>query len=66
MNWHGDETLQINDEADVVGLFRVRVPGARVQDGKRVWNYYGVPPAVAVVLVSVFNEQKAAHGPEVH
>lgn len=57
MNWYGDNKLQFNDEADCVGVYRVRVNRSR-HNGVTVWNYYGVPPEVIVVLTSLYNEMK--------
>lgn len=53
--WHGDENLQFSTEIYIDNLFRVRVPARRTQDGTIIWNYFGVPAAVMVVLVNAYN-----------
>jgi hypothetical protein len=56
IGWVGDDKLQFYTQADVVDRFRVRV--RRTRNGVPVWNYFGVPAEVVVVLASVFADVK--------
>jgi hypothetical protein len=54
VRWFGTPELQFNTKPNIVNTFSIRVPA----HNKKGWHYYAVPPAVVIVLCSLYNEMK--------